>query len=417
MEPIKWMFYRLLVRFIGQQRTTTPIHMPTGVQKDTSVYYVFCSTIGELNGCRPLISKLDELGQLVLLTDRDCYQEAFQKQYPNAIIVEIQGWHGEARELIAQFTPEQFFLCEIPCLPNDAPCRLSYDFLRTLRQANVALYAVNGWLYEYAPSCRQDAIERKLFTKEYLRTFNTMMVQNQAVKDKLVTAGQCPDRIKVTGNMKFDAVNNTNLVFKDSDAEELVAQIAYQNRTTIVAGSLSDRAEYAMVVNAFCQFRGKQKDAFMVLAPRHPEKQEQIAQIKAVIADRGLTAMCRSDVTQTLPPNLDILILDTFGELQGMYYACDLAYIGKNHNILEPLAFGKPVAILGGWESTYPSYPVYEICKKAGLVFELDEADELGETFAQLSDLDADKFSVNISAKLKVLGTALDKNLAILSLS
>lgn len=415
MESIKWFLYKILVKFIGQPYVTTPVY-PAAEETPTNNYvWVFCSTIGELNGCKPLISELNSSGQLVLITDRDCYQQAFQKQFPDAIVVEIQGWQGEASELLEKFTPKQFVLCEIPCLPNDAPCRLSYDFLRTLKKAKIPISAVNGWLYEYAPSCRQDSIERQLFTKDYLRCFGLMMVQNNAVKDKLIAAGQFSERIHVTGNMKFDAVNNIQVSFKDSNAKKLVEQISGQNRTVLVAGSMSDKAEYAMILDAFCKFQLLQPEALVVMAPRHPEKKEQIEQLESLLEERELKGICRSALQDELPADLDVLILDTFGELQGMYYGCDFAYIGKNHNVLEPLAFGKPVVILDGWEATYPSYPVYEICLQADLVFELNDPSQLADKFSELANIDANAFSAKIASQIKTLGTALEKNRLLLN--
>lgn len=415
MESIKWLLYKTLVKLIGQPYVATPIYPAVDVTSKNNYVWVFCSTIGELNGCKPLISELGNSSQLVLITDRDCYQQAFQKQFPAAIVVEIQGWQGETSQLLQKYTPKQFVLCEIPCLPNDAPCRLSYDFLRTLKQANIPISAVNGWLYEYEPSCRQDNIERQLFTKDYLRCFGLMMVQNNAVKDKLVAAGQLSERIHVTGNMKFDAVNNIQVSFKDLNAEKLVEQIAKQNRTILVAGSMSDQAEYEMILDAFCKFQLIQPEAMIVMAPRHPEKKEQIQQLKSLLAERELQGICRSELQSALAADLDVLILDTFGELQGMYYACDFAYIGKNHNVLEPLAFGKPVVILEGWEATYPSYPVYEICLQADLVFELSDASQLADKFSELANIDATEFSDKIASQIKTLGTALEKNRLLLN--
>jgi 3-deoxy-D-manno-octulosonic-acid transferase len=58
-----------------------------------------------------------------------------------------------------------------------------------------------------------------------------------------------------------------------------------------------------------------------------------------------------------------VLILDTIGELRDFYAASTVCYVGVNHNILEPLAFGKPVTVSPGWEATFPSYPVYELLR------------------------------------------------------
>jgi 3-deoxy-D-manno-octulosonic-acid transferase len=47
---------------------------------------------------------------------------------------------------------------------------------------------------------------------------------------------------------------------------------------------------------------------------------------------------------------VDVLVVNTTGELMNFYAACDIAYVGKSlagneggHNIIEPAIFGKPI--------------------------------------------------------------------------
>jgi 3-deoxy-D-manno-octulosonic-acid transferase len=72
-----------------------------------------------------------------------------------------------------------------------------------------------------------------------------------------------------------------------------------------------------------------------------------------------------------------VLVLDTMGELRGCYAAATLAFVGTDHNVLEPLAFGKPVFVGPGWEPTYPSYPVYTLLRDAGVLQTVDALPDL----------------------------------------
>jgi 3-deoxy-D-manno-octulosonic-acid transferase len=66
-----------------------------------------------------------------------------------------------------------------------------------------------------------------------------------------------------------------------------------------------------------------------------------------------------------------VIVLDTMGELKDFYALATLTYVGPNHNVLEPLAFDKPVFVLPGWEPGYPSFPVYRLLLAQDAIIEV----------------------------------------------
>lgn len=374
--------------------------------------WVFCSTIGELNSCKPLIKQLERLGPLVLISDRDCYAEAYEQHFHNAEIVQINGGFGEVEVLADKFPPASLYVCEIPCIPNDAPCRLSYGFLRYLKRLGAKLYMVNGWLYEYPPSCRQDAIERKLFSVDYLRLFDAMTVQTKDVKDKLILLGADQSSIKVAGNMKFDAIHDKNIILQDTVSQKIIDQISKAGDKVFIAGCLTDLWEYQLLIDAFKTILEVFPSAIMVLAPRHPEKLDQIESIQKVLQQANLKGELKSKVANELQSSTQVLVLDTFGELRSYYSVADVSYVGRNHNILEPLAFGRPVLVVSGWEKTYPSYPVYCFAREQELIFETsEESEELHKVLLSLMEGSHKEFQENLNNKLKSFESSLMINM------
>lgn len=417
MEWFKWFIYRQLLAVVGE-----PGHAVNITNKNTdntidNYQWVFCSTIGELNGCKPLIERLAQQGPLVLITDRDCYQDAYLLHFPDAIIVQLTGQNQEVETLLERLPPTQLVVCEIPCTPNDAPCRLSYGFLRAVKNANVPISAVNGWLYEYPPTCRQDKVERLLFDKDYVRVFDNIMVQTEAVRQKLLLYGAKEQKVHVTGNMKFDAVKDTDVQFKDEISKDYVTFLKHANCKVIVAGCVSEVWEYQLLVDAFKSVLQQSADVKLVLAPRHPEKASQLEAIAGILDGAELPFSFKSALSSPPPEHDKVLVLDTFGELRSYYSAADIAYMGRNHNILEPLAFGSPVFILPGWESTYPSYPVYQLAIEHELVIELEREDELGDKMSTLLHSDLVSKQQEIQDKLETLAQALNKNCLLLGLN
>lgn len=424
MEPIKWLLFKLLLKMVGQTgnqvKVSLPGSMPDEQQKNnnTQAYqWVFCSTIGELNACKPLINIIAGRGQLVLISDRDCYQESFALHFPDAIYVELKGQEGEAKTLTTRFPPQNLYVCEIPCTPNDAPCRLGYGFLRQVKKSGARIFMVNGWLYGYPPSCRQDKVERTMFSKDYLALFDTMTVQTEQIKQSLIKSGANRGSLFVTGNMKFDAIYDIKVSYKDAVSESIVKQLALPQTNTLVAGCLSEPWEYQLLVDSYKVMLQHQPSSVMVMAPRHPEKPEQLQLIRKILQDAELSFEFKSQMTDGLKPNTQVLVLDTFGELRSYYSAADISYMGRNHNILEPLAFGKPVVILSGWEQSYPSYPVYQLALENDLVIQIEDQQSLGDTLVRIQQQDLAAHQLNLEQKLSSLATALEQNIKILELT
>ena len=78
------------------------------------------------------------------------------------------------------------------------------------------------------------------------------------------------------------------------------------------------------------------------------------------------------------------VVLDTMGELRDFYLAATVAYVGRDHNLLEPLAFDKPVFVGPGWDARYPSYPVYKMLMEQGALIEATDAPGLARSWLDL---------------------------------
>ena len=121
--------------------------------------------------------------------------------------------------------------------------------------------------------------------------------------------------------------------------------------------------EDGRVLEAFSRL-GAGARALLVLAPRHPERWDAVAE---ATAGAGLTLMRRSALaladtarraptwasgeTSAAPPRPDVLLLDSLGELAGLYRLAAAAFIGGTlvptggHNPLEAACWGTPVAV------------------------------------------------------------------------
>lgn len=388
---IKWGLFRLLERLSDLRGNSTAGHLElTPSEQAVQSLWVFVSTIGELNAIDPLlreiITRLPQL-KLVLITDHPHYRDSYLARYPAAEVCVTRGHGTDAETLAKHYPPELLVVAEIPCWPTDAPCRFSFAFLLQAKRAGAITILVNGWLYHYQPPSRMDAIERQLFQRDYLRAFDAIGAQTEETRQNLLAAGADPKRVVVTGNIKFDAMQPIDWSPANARSPAMLGALIASVRPVIVTGCITNYAEQEMVLDAFVIAREHHPDALLILAPRHPEVVERMQMLRQFLEQRKLPAVFKSTLTDVpISDSIACLVLDTMGELRDFYAAATVTHVGVDHNVLEPLGFGKPVTVGQGWNTTYPSYPVYRALMNNDALLEADGARLLSSHWLQLLD-------------------------------
>lgn len=124
-------------------------------------------------------------------------------------------------------------------------------------------------------------------------------------------------------------------------------------------------------------------DAVMILAPRHPERFEAVAQL---LRRHGSPWLRRSAWIEHPTPIArgTVFLLDSIGELASVYSLAELAFVGGSllpyggHNPLEPAQFG--VAILTG--PSYENFRGIVETLRAQNAIRIVEPDELRDALA-----------------------------------
>jgi 3-deoxy-D-manno-octulosonic-acid transferase len=179
-------------------------------------------------------------------------------------------------------------------------------------------------------------------------------VQTERDRQRLIASGAPGERLQVTGNLKFDSP----LPEPKAALEAMLTTVA-TGRAVMVAGSTMP-GEDAIIIDAFTAVAVER--ALLILAPRHPERAAAVLQ---QVRQRGLRCALRSTLpaeptaTTTTPKttepedltSLEVIVLDTLGELASLYRLADIAFIGGTlvptggHNPLEPAHFAKPIVV------------------------------------------------------------------------
>lgn len=151
--------------------------------------------------------------------------------------------------------------------------------------------------------------------------------------------------VMVTGSIKFDVTPPEAMVSKGARLRGLIGQ------RPVLLCSNTREGEEALILDAIAALNVP--EALLLIVPRHPQRFDEVAQM---IEARGLQLMRRSSFFEemqgsSLPPNVQVLLGDSMGEMFAYYAACDVACVGGSlmplggHNLIEACSLGKPVLI------------------------------------------------------------------------
>jgi 3-deoxy-D-manno-octulosonic-acid transferase len=383
--------------------------------------WIFASTIGELNAIEPFLARYTATLQhppLLLISDHANYRDAFLARYPDAEFRYLPGGTADAARAVRDSPPRALIIAEMPCLLSDAPGRFSFGVVYELKRRDVPVCIINGWLYRSTPASRMDAIEKWLFDRDYLRLIDVTLVQNDEIRAELIMHGADPQRVLSTGNIKFDGIDRTSWSPEQANDPVMLRAIAGTGRPCIVAGCVTNLPDQEAILDAFRTTLEAVPDALLVLAPRHPEVVERMQRLEAFLRERSFRYAFKTRLSGApLKADTQVLVLDTIGELRDFYGLATATYVGPNHNVLEPLAFAKPVFVLPGLEPTYPSFPVYRLLLAQHAIIEVAGTAELATAWIKILREPGrlDSYRMHIQSVLAREAGATERALAVLS--
>ena len=145
--------------------------------------------------------------------------------------------------------------------------------------------------------------------------------------------------IKFTGNLKFIGDNS----FKPDEADKKLF-LKFKKYKTFIAASTHETEEL-FAAKTHILMKKKIKNLITIIIPRHINRVEQIV---SEISELGLNVVTRSSNKVKLE-NIDIFIVDTFGESKKFYKFATTVFLGKSlikeggQNPLEPARFGAKI--------------------------------------------------------------------------
>jgi 3-deoxy-D-manno-octulosonic-acid transferase len=293
-------------------------------------------SVGEVLQLRPLMKLLAAQRpdwEFVITTTTRTGLDVAKKEFPQHTVCYFPlDFSWAAQRAIARVKPSAIVLVELELWPN---------FLLAAKRIGVPLALINGRVSEksFRGYCRIRPLIARL-----LNGFDLLAAQNDEYAQRLLALGAPPERLHLTGSIKFDGAQSDRSNPKTSELREFFGLQAGDR--VFLAGS-TQAPEESFALDTWQTLRGEFPSLRLLLVPRHKERFDEVA---SLVESRGLTLLRRSTPrTGRSAHPTDVLLLDTLGELGACWGLADIAFVGGSltqrggQNMLEPAAYGAAV--------------------------------------------------------------------------
>ena len=233
------------------------------------------------------------------------------------------------KKFINYIQPDLFILIETDIWPN---------LLWGLKKSGTKTMLINGSISSKAAN----TLRKFPFIANYLYgPFSFIGMQSDDDVKRLNLLNIKKNVLKI-GNIKFD-LDLTPISKEEKKALFNEIGFNYYEDKIFIAGS-THHPEEQICIDVFCSLKEKIPKLKLIIAPRDIKRGDEIKQL---CISKGLKSTLRTEKHKD--KTVEILILNTLGELTKFYNICQLAFVGGSfapiggHNILEPIFLGKPV--------------------------------------------------------------------------
>ncbi len=352
--PMKWI---LNVAYIGLLTLLSPIilwrsvrhgryrrgwsekllgRLPTSTG-DKPVAWFHAVSVGEVLQLQKVVEdfqrRVGDSFQVVVTTSTDTGFELASARFNNCVVTWFPlDFSWAVSQAIRRVNPILVVLVELELWPN---------FLNACHAHGVKTALINARMSDrsFAGYLRVNRWMRPLFTQ-----FSVIAAQTSEYADRLRQLGADPQRVSVTGSVKFDGVLTDRTNAATAELRSLF-QIA-DDEIVFIAGS-TQSPEERMALDTWAGLRERCPKLRLLLVPRHRERFDEVA---TLVLDSGAAVCRRSMLSSGEPiPSDAVLLLDTIGELSAGWGLADIAFVGGSfgsrggQNMLEPAAFGAAV--------------------------------------------------------------------------
>lgn len=332
-------------------------------------------SVGESNAAAPIIRHLIEQQHLVVVTNttrtgRAIIRQRFANEITASQLVSLLLPLDRAelvQRLLDYYQPSLVGLIETELWPI---------LIDALNERHIPVVLLNARLS--AQSAKGYGRVKQL-SQRMIGQLSVIAAQDQLTADRFIQLGALPERVIVTGSLKYDLAP-PDTAFEQ--AQRYVKASEITSRPVWIAASTHEPEE-RQILALFRDLQSKFPQLLLILVPRHPERFDHVADM---ITEMGWP-LARRSLGQTINTQTPLFLADSMGELWTWYAlaaasANGMAFVGGSlsetggHNPLEPARLGLPVAV---GPHTFNFAEIVETLRHAGGLVQIEHSAELAQ--------------------------------------
>jgi 3-deoxy-D-manno-octulosonic-acid transferase len=299
-------------------------------KENEPVIWIHAVSVGEVLAVAGLVDELKRRfpqHRIFVSTTTDTGQALAHKRFGEANVFYFpMDFAFAIRPYLRALLPQMVVIAETEFWPN---------FIRLAHASGARIAVVNARISDRSwPNYRRfRGLLRRL-----LADVDLFLAQTPEDATRLRDIGAKPERVQVTGNLKFDIP----LPAPPAIVESLRKSIAATGAGPVLVCGSTVEGEEPLLLKAFENLLVQHRRAVMILAPRHPER----FAVVATLLEQMSIRFFRRSKWNAEDLSGGVFLLDTIGELAALYAIADIAFVGGSlvprggHNIIEPAQYG-----------------------------------------------------------------------------
>lgn len=331
-------------------------------------------SVGEILTAVELVKRLREAlpgVDVFVSTSTLAGRETAERKFPGRVFYAPLDYRFAVKRALRRLKPAVVVVMETEIWPN---------LYREAKRFGCGLVVVNGRISDKAIG----KYERyRWFFRNALQRPDALLAQDEIAAGRYRSLGAA--NVTAGGNLKYDFDPQAAHIAEDLRQwlERVNAGEVWIAASTMPPARPGDVDEDDVVIDTFRALAPRHPGLLLVQVPRKPERFDEVA---GKLSAAGVACVRRTQ----LPAPLALpgaLLLDTIGELSGLFRRADVVFMGGTlaerggHNPLEPAAFGKAVIAGPHMENFARIAADFEA---AGALFHIGTPSELADAVSAL---------------------------------
>jgi 3-deoxy-D-manno-octulosonic-acid transferase len=339
-----WLIYKVLTtgkyrrglwqKLVGTSRPTQNSKLKT--QNSRRIVWFHGVSVGEIHLLRQVVAAFRRRHRdwdVVISSTTDTGLDEARKHFVDCeVIVWPLDFSWAVRRTLRSVRPDLVILAEGEMWPN---------FLAAAEAMVIPVAVINARM-----SPRSFRRYRLLggLSRRLLQKITLFIAQTPEYAENLRRLGAPPERVHVSGSVKYDGVTAQRDNPRTRELRQLFG--IGPGDLILVAGS-TQAPEEEIALTIYRNLRSQFPRLRLIVVPRQKDRFEEVA---TLMQRSGLSFTRRTQLTGTVPDPPPVILVDTIGELSAVWGLADVAFVGGSldgkrggQNMIEPAAYSAAV--------------------------------------------------------------------------